>query len=122
ILRRIPSHQRRHFSTVWIMDTVAMPFTWFVVWSVLPPERLDLLFLVYPLWIIQVGMSYFAFASEAGGFYISGAVFFVLAVLVPFVLPWAPLLVGLIMCCNMTTHALFLRRGSGLHVFHTEDP
>jgi serine/threonine-protein kinase len=112
--RLVPPRQRRHFATLWGFETVGVVLTWLIVRAVTPPDHPDLLFLIYPMWLVQLGLVYSAFASEAGGFYVSGACCLALAVGMAFVLPWAPLIVGAVMFLNMTSSGLFLFRGLGL--------
>lgn len=113
-VRQVPANQRRHFATVWGANTLDLVVSWFIVWLVVRGQDPNLLFLVYPLWVLQLGHTYFAFASEAGGFYVTGAVFTVLSLITVFFLSWAPLLVGVLMFSNMLFHGIVLRRGSGL--------
>ncbi|MBX9625732.1 MAG: protein kinase [Gemmataceae bacterium] len=113
VFQLVPPRQRRHFATVWAFETVGVVVTWLVVRAAAPPDRPDLLFLVYPAWLVQLGLTYSAFASEAGGMYVSAAGCYALAVGMAFVLPWAPLIVGGVMFLNMTASGLFLFSGLG---------
>jgi serine/threonine protein kinase len=112
-LRLVPANQRRHFITVWSTTLVGVYLYWLVAWLALPPDPPELLFLVYPLWALQLAHSYFAFASEGGGFYLTGSAFLVLSVILALVLPWTPLVIGLVMFCNLSIHGLLLRLGVG---------
>ncbi len=113
-LRQAPSSQRRHFTTVWSALTVGVVLYWFLLWAVVPHDRLDLMFLAYPLWMLQLGLTYLAFAAEAGGLYVQGSIFLTLGMLSVLVLPWMPLIVGFLMFTNMTISGLLLRHGLGL--------
>jgi serine/threonine protein kinase len=112
-LQGVPPGQRRHFLTVWSAELVGSVILWFLVWSVVPGDRLETMFLVYPLWVHQLGNTYLAFASEAGGLYVQGVLLLFLSVAFAFILPWMPLVVGGLMFVNMTLSGLFLFRGIG---------
>lgn len=113
-VRQVPANQRRHFATVWGANTLHLVVSWFIVWLVVRGQDPNLLFLVYPLWVLQLGHTYFAFASEAGGFYVTGSLLTILALAMVFFLPWTPLLVGLLMFSNMLSHGLILWSGKDL--------
>jgi hypothetical protein len=75
---------------------------------------MDLMFLIYPLCVLQLGRTFFAFAVDAGAFYITGTAYFVLGLALTFFLPWTPLIVGVLMFCTMMSQGLMLRRGLGI--------
>jgi hypothetical protein len=106
----VPPAMRRHFVTVWSAEFIGMALLWFLVWAVVPPDHPELMFLVYPLWAYNIGKTYLAFASEAGGLYVQGGVLFALACVFVFVLPWTPLIVGALIFVNGTVTGLLLRR------------
>ncbi|QEL19610.1 serine/threonine-protein kinase [Limnoglobus roseus] len=110
----VPPAQRRHFVIVWSSECVGAVVAWIVVRAVVPADRLDLMYLVYPLWAGHLGHTYLAFASEAGGLYVQGSLFYVLALLLVAVLPWTPLILGGMMFVNMSASGLMLRRGMGV--------
>ena len=114
VSRFVPSGQRRHFVTVWAGQSIGVLSYWLVVRAVVPPDHPELMFLVYPLWMLQLGLTYLSFASEAGGLYVQGGLFYVLALALVFFLPWAPLIVGSLMTLNMLVSGLLLRYGLGL--------
>jgi hypothetical protein len=58
----------------------------------------------------MVGCTFFSLAAHAGFLYVTGSLCFLLAVLVPFVPFYMPLVAGSLMSLNMTTFGLFLRR------------
>jgi hypothetical protein len=109
-VRFLQPRPRRHFNCVWIAQTVAAPLTWLVVWLALPADRPGVLYLVYPLWSLEVGMAYLAFAADAGPCYVVGVCFFLVALALVFILPWTPLLAGFMFFTNMTGQGLFWRR------------
>jgi serine/threonine protein kinase len=119
-LRIIPPHQSRHFVTVWCANFVSVPLVWLIVWFALPADQPQLLFLVYPLWVAHLAQSFYAFAAEAGAFYITGTVISAISLALVFVLPWMPLILGFMMLGNMMTHGILLRRGVGFPA-HAKD-
>src|SRR5262249_41559374 len=106
--------QRRHFITVWSAHTVDMILAWLFVWAVLPPGHSELMFLVYPVWLLLLAQAYLAFASEIGAYYAYGGVLYSLALFLPLVLTWAPVIVAGFMSVNLTVHGLLLYRGIGM--------
>ena len=121
VFRVVPPSQRRHFVTVWSAEAIGAVVIWLVVRVAIPPDHPELMFLVYPLWAHQIANSYLAFASEAGGLYVQGAVFILLAIALAFVLPWTPLILGGIMFLNATASGLLLRRGTLLRAAAQRD-
>jgi serine/threonine protein kinase len=110
VMRSVPSSQRRHVLSIWYAHSVAMLVTLLVAWRLTPPDRPDLLFLVFPLWLAQVGVVFCSLAVEAGPLYALGAAAFGLAVLTTFVPQWAPPIVGAFASTNLLTHGLIMRR------------
>lgn len=115
VLRPLPGRQRRHFITCITAEMIGAVLVWLVLRLAVPADRLDLMYIAYPLWTMHIGTFYFAFAAEVGWFYPAGAVFFVLPLVMVFFLPWMPLVLGVVMFCNMTVQGslLRLRRGTG---------
>jgi hypothetical protein len=65
---------------------------------------------IYPLWLIEVGCTFFSLAANAGMLYITAGLCFLLAVIAPFVAFYMPLFVGALMSFNVTTLGFLLRR------------
>jgi hypothetical protein len=65
---------------------------------------------IHGLSLIGVGGTLFSFATNAGFLYVTGSLCFLLAVLVPSVPFYTPLVAGSLMSLNLTTFSLFLRR------------
>jgi hypothetical protein len=55
-------------------------------------------------------MSFLAHATEAGMYYMVGALLFCVAILMALTPTWAPLEVAVFMTANMATQALYLRK------------
>ncbi len=64
----------------------------------------------YPFWALLAGVMFFSLGGEWGILYLIGLAFFVLAVLMPFNLAWAPLWFGLLVGLTFLTVGLHLRR------------
>src|SRR5262249_5337342 len=109
-LRHLPAWQRRHFMTVWIGHLIAMGVILFVVAVATQPTHPKLLLMVYPLWAATAAMSFLAHATEAGMYYMVGAVLFCVSILMALTPMWAPLEVAFFMTANMTAQALYLRK------------
>jgi eukaryotic-like serine/threonine-protein kinase len=108
-LRNLPAWQKRHFMTVWIGQMIAMLVILFAVYVATPRERPEMLLMVYPLWATTAAMSFLAHATEAGMYYMVGAVLFCVALLMALTPSWAPLEVAFFMTANLTSQALYLR-------------
>lgn len=108
-LRHLPTWQKRHFMTVWIGHMVAMAVVLFVVMLATPRDQPQMLLIVYPLFAVTAAISFLAHATEAGMYYMVGAVLFCVAILMALTPTWAPLEVAFFMTANMLSQALYLR-------------
>jgi hypothetical protein len=102
--------QRRYLLSTWLANFIGMVLVLFTIWRVIEPATLDAWFVIYALWLIEVGCVFFSFAANAGFLYLTASLCFVLALLAPFFPFYMPLVVGSLMSLNMTTFGLFLRR------------
>jgi hypothetical protein len=109
-LSGLPSWQKRHFMTVWIGQLVAIGVILLVLALFVPRDRPDLLLMAYPLLATTAATSFLAHATEAGMYYMVGAILFCVAILTALTPHWAPLEVAFFMTANMTSQALYLRR------------
>lgn len=112
-LRDLPAWQKRHFMTVWIGHMVAMLVILLVVYWGTPRDQPERLLMVYPLWAATAAMSFLSHATEAGMYYMVGAILFCVAILMAVTPSWAPLEVAFFMTANMTSQALYLRNLTG---------
>ena len=109
-LRGIAPGQRRHVMSSRLGNFIGMilvPFT--VVWMV-HPATAEQWFVIYAIWLIGMGGTFFSFGANAGILYLNGGLCFLLAVLAPFIPLYVPLVVGSLMSLNMATLGLLLRR------------
>jgi len=74
------------------------------------PATAEQWFVIYAIWLIGMGGTFFSFGANAGILYLNGGLCFLLAVLAPFIPLYVPLVVGSLMSLNMATLGLLLRR------------
>jgi serine/threonine-protein kinase len=109
-LREIAPAQRRQVMSSRLGNFIGMillPLT--ILWMVHPatPEEW---FVIYAIWLIGMGTTFFSLAANAGVLYGPGILCFLLAVTAPLVSFYLPLVVGLLMSLNLMTLGLLLRR------------
>jgi len=109
-LRVIAAAQRRQVMSSRLGNFIGMillPLT--IMWMVHPatPEEW---FVIYAIWLIGMGCTFFSLAANAGVLYGPGILCFLLAGIAPLVSFYMPLVVGLLMSLNMTMLGLLLRR------------
>jgi serine/threonine protein kinase len=109
-LHGLPTWQKRHFMTVWIGQLIAIAVILLVVTLFVPRDRPQMLLMVYPLLATTAAISFLAHATEAGVYYMVGAILFGVAILTALTPYWAPLEVAFFMTANMTSQSLYLRR------------
>jgi hypothetical protein len=109
-MRVVPPAQRRRLRSVWLGNFIGMILVPLTILRMLHPTTPAEWFVIYALWLIGVGETFFSFAANAGFLYVTGSLCFLLAVLVPFIPFYAPLVAGSLMSLNLTTFGLFLRR------------
>jgi hypothetical protein len=86
---------------------ILVPFT--VLWMV-HPTTAEQWFVIYAIWLIGMGGTFFSFGANAGILYLNGGLCFLLAIVAPLVAFYMPLVVGSLMSLNMMTVGLVLRR------------
>jgi serine/threonine protein kinase len=114
-LHWLPRQARRRLNNVWGANVVTSLLAVWLLWLHAPPDEPERLLLVYPVWLLLVAMGWFALGDELGLYYLIGCgslAMTVVTALLPF---WAPLIVAVTACLNMTVTGLFLRGllGSG---------
>jgi hypothetical protein len=93
-----------------------------IVWLLLlqgaPADRPEVLFLVYPLWLVRAGALNFGMAADFGMLYLVGLVLFLIGIAAGFFLPWMPLVFGgliwLIMTLEGALKVLFLQQADDI--------
>jgi len=109
-MRLVPSTQRRQIATVWIGHTIAGLLLWFIIWYATPADHPEQLLLIYPCWMVLVGMAYLGLAAEVGTNYVVGTVCMLMGLLTVFIPHAAPLLLAAFATANITTQGMMLRR------------
>jgi hypothetical protein len=109
-MRLIAPAERRHLRSSWLGNSIAIILVPFTILCMIHPATPDEWFVIYALWLIAGGCTYFSLAANSGILYITGSLCFLLAVLAPFIPFYMPLVVGLLVTLNMTTLGLVLRR------------
>lgn len=105
----VPPVQRRQVWSSWIGHGIGFVIIPITVIRMVHPKTVEEWFLIYALWLTQVGGTFFTFGASAGFLYVTGAVCFLLALIVPWMPEYIPLVVGLMMTTNMMSQGLFLR-------------
>jgi hypothetical protein len=107
---RAPGEQRRHALAVWAGHLIGFALIPCAVLLVRPYREPADVLILYPLWVILAGTTFFALAANAGVFYLIGTGCFLLALVMAWEPSLAPLEVGLLMTVNLTVQGVFLRR------------
>jgi serine/threonine protein kinase len=102
--------QRRQLLNLWLNHLIGIFLIPLSVVRMVHPTTMKEWFLIYALWLLQAGGTFFDSAAYAGLFYVTGCGCFALALLVPWIPLYTPLIVGCLMTANMTTLGLLLRR------------
>ena len=109
-LRAIAPAQRRRYVSTWLGHLIGMILVLVTILRAMHPVAPEDWFVIYAFWLIGVGSTFFSLAANAGMLYIISAICFLLAFIEPLVPYYMPLIVGLFMSLNMTTHGLLMRR------------
>jgi hypothetical protein len=105
-LRAVPIHQRRLLRSAWTGNVLAFLAIPLICWLMKTPDPL----LIYPLWAVATGSTFYSLGSLAGVSYTIGTSCFILAPIMALAPHWAPLEVGFLMSLNLLVHGLCLRR------------
>jgi hypothetical protein len=109
-LRAIAPTQRRRILSIWFANVTGLFLVVFTIWRMTHPTTPQEWFVIYALWFIEVGCTFFSLAANAGILYVNGGLCFLLAVLAPLVPDSMPLVMGSLMSLNMATLGLLFRR------------
>jgi hypothetical protein len=105
--RALPRPIQQRLRNVWGAYGVAALLAPVLVWLVVGPDQL---LLVYPVWHLLVGLVFFACADLLGSYYLVGGALFatsVVSALAPF---WAPLILATFASLIMALQGWFFRR------------
>jgi hypothetical protein len=111
-LRGVAPLQRRQLQSIWLGDMIGVFLVPLTILRMTHPSSPEEWFVIYPLWMIAVGAAFFSLASHVGALYVTGSLCFLLALLVPFVPYYLPLIVGSLISLNLTTVGFILRRAA----------
>jgi hypothetical protein len=103
-MRRVAPAQRHRLGPL-----VGMILVLVTILRVTHPTTPEEWFVIYALWLIQVGCVFESLAANAGILDVTASLCFVLALLSPFVPFYMPLVAGSLMSLNMASHGLILR-------------
>jgi serine/threonine protein kinase len=109
-LRVIAPGQRRQFMSTALGNLIGMILAPLTILCMLHPTTPEEWSVIYALWLILAGCSFFSLAGNAGIFYVIGSLCFLLSVIVPFVPFYMPLIVGSLVSLNITILWLLWRR------------
>jgi serine/threonine protein kinase len=105
-VRALPRRIQRRLWNVWGAQFVASLLAPLLVWLVVGPDRL---LLVYPVWQLLSGLAFFACADLLGLHHLGGGVAFAGSVLSALAPSWAPLILATIASLQMASLGLFFR-------------
>jgi serine/threonine-protein kinase len=108
-MRVIAPHQRRLQISSWLGHYIGLVLVLVAIGGMMHPRTPEEWFVVYPLWLIVTGCTYFSLGTNAGLMYIIGGLCFLtalLSLLVPF---YMPIILGAQMSVNLTILGLRLR-------------
>jgi serine/threonine protein kinase len=108
-MRVIAPHQRRLQVSSWLGHYIGLVLALLVIACMMHPATPEEWFVVYPLWLIVTGSTYFSLGTNAGIMYVIGSLCFLVAVLAPLVPFYMPVVLGAQMSLNLTILGLRLR-------------
>jgi hypothetical protein len=109
-LRLIAPGERRRLRSSWLGNFIGLILVPLTILRMMHPATPEEWFVIYALWLIAGGCTYFSHAAHLGILYVTASVCFLLAVLAPFVPFYMPLVMGSLISLNMTMLGLLLRR------------
>jgi serine/threonine protein kinase len=101
-LRSAHPRLRRHWVACLGAEMAGTLIVWLLLLQAAPADHPEVLFLVYPLWLVRAGALNLGWAADFGMLYLVGMVFFLVAVAAAFFLPWMPLVFGVLIWLMMT--------------------
>jgi serine/threonine protein kinase len=107
IMRAFPRPIQQRLWSAWGAHGVASLLAPLLVWLVVGPDRL---LLVYPVWHLLAGLAFFACADLLGLHHLEGGAAFAASVLGALAPAWAPLILATFSSLNMALLGLLFRR------------
>jgi hypothetical protein len=109
-MRLIAPAERRQLKSAWLGNSIAMILVPFTILCMIHPTTLQEWFVIYALWLIAAGCTYFSLAANSGILYVTGSLCFLLAVLAPLIPFYMPLVMASHISLHMTMLGLMFRR------------
>jgi hypothetical protein len=109
-MRVIPPGERRRLRSSWLGNFIGMILVPLTIPRMTHPTTPEEWFVIYALWLIEGGCTYFSQAADLGILYVTASLCYLLAVLASFVPFYIQLVTGSSISLNMTTLGLLLRR------------
>jgi serine/threonine-protein kinase len=109
-LRTVAPEQRRRSMSLWLGNFIGLVLVALTILRTTHPSKPEEWFVIYPLWLVIAGCTFFSQAVNAGFLYVNSILCFLLAILAPLVLFYMPLVGGFLIWVNMTILGLLLRR------------
>jgi tRNA A-37 threonylcarbamoyl transferase component Bud32 len=109
-LRVVAPAQRRQVMSSRLGNFIGMILVPLTILCMIHPATPEEWFVIYAIWLVGMGCTFFSLAANAGILYLTGSLCFLLAVISPFAPFYMPLVVGSLMSLNLTTVWLALRR------------
>src|SRR5262249_17883683 len=100
----------RQLRSAWLGNFIGLILVPLTILRMMHPATPEEWFVIYALWLIEGGCTYFTLAANSGILYLTASLCFLLAVLAPFVPFYMPLVGGSLISLNMMTLGLVLRR------------
>jgi hypothetical protein len=108
-LRTVAAPQRRQNTSSWLGNFIGMILVGITIVRMTRPSTMEEWFMIYPLWLILVGCTFFSLASNAGIMYVNGVLCYLLALLAPLIPSYLPLIAGGLISINLTIVGLLFR-------------
>jgi hypothetical protein len=102
--------ERRRLRSSWLGNFIATILVPLTILRMMHPSSPEEWFVIYALWFIVGGCTYFANAANLGFLYVTAGVYFLLAVVAPFLPFYMPVVMGSLITFHMATLGLLLRR------------
>jgi hypothetical protein len=109
-LRAVAPEQRRRTLATWLGNFIGLLLVALTIQRMTHPAEPEEWFVIYALWFIGVGSTFFSLGAGAGILYLNGCLCYLLALIAPLVPLWLPMISGALITLNMTTFGLLLRR------------
>jgi serine/threonine protein kinase len=106
----IAPDQRRRLMSSWLGNLIGLILVALTIARMLRPTTPEEWFVIYALWPILAGCTFFSLGANAGILYLNGSLCFLLAAIAPWIPFYMPLVAGSLISLNMTTLGLILRR------------